>query len=218
MLTEEKEDYLKAILNNGGATSFVTNKKLSQYLNIKPPSVSEMVNRLEKAGYVITKPYKGVKLSEEGFNHTLEIIKRHRLLELFLIEILKYNWEEVHQEAEVLEHRVSDLFVERLDSLLNYPTTCPHGGVIPRNGKFEEIYNDSLKNFEEGDHVTIRRVRDRTKLLIYLSSKSISIGDEIVVESQDDTNQVIAIRKEDDPLIILSYENAAHIFGEKLKA
>ena len=75
-----------------------------------------------------------------------------------------------------------------------------------------------MKNFEEGDHVTIRRVRDRTKLLIYLSSKSISIGDEIVVESQDDTNQVIAIRKEDDPLIILSYENAAHIFGEKLKA
>ncbi|AYU56227.1 putative metal dependent transcriptional regulator [Staphylococcus piscifermentans] len=218
MLTEEKEDYLKAILNNGGATSFVTNKKLSQYLNIKPPSVSEMVNRLEKAGYVTTKPYKGVKLSEEGFNHTLEIIKRHRLLELFLIEILKYTWEEVHQEAEVLEHRVSDLFVERLDELLNYPTTCPHGGVIPRDGKFEEIYNDSLKDFKEGDHLIIRRVRDRTKLLVYLSSKAISIGDEITVESQDDTNRVIAIRKGEDPLIILSYENAAHIFGEKMDA
>lgn len=217
MLTEEKEDYLKAILNNGGANSFVTNKQLSHYLNIKPPSVSEMVNRLEKAGYVITKPYKGVKLSEEGFSHTLEIIKRHRLLELFLIEILKYNWEEVHQEAEVLEHRVSDLFVERLDELLHHPTTCPHGGVIPRDGKFEEIYNDSLKSFKEGEHVVIRRVRDRTKLLIYLSSKSISIGDEVVVMSQDDTNEVIAIQKGNDPLIILSYENAAHIFGEVKK-
>ncbi len=71
--------------------------------------------------------------------HTLDIIKRHRLLELFLIEILKYNWEEVHQEAEILEHRISDLFVERLDSLLNFPETCPHGGVIPRNNEYRNI-------------------------------------------------------------------------------
>ncbi len=74
----------------------MTNKILSQFLNIKPPSVSEMVRiRLEKAGYVETKPYKGVRLTEDSLTHTLDIIKRHRLLELFLIEILKYNWEEV---------------------------------------------------------------------------------------------------------------------------
>ena len=83
MLTEEKEDYLKAILTNGGDSAFVSNKILSQYLDIKPPSVSEMVNRLEKAGFVETKHYKGVKLSKEGLSHTLDIIKRHRLLEQF---------------------------------------------------------------------------------------------------------------------------------------
>ncbi|MEJ7495946.1 metal-dependent transcriptional regulator, partial [Staphylococcus pasteuri] len=77
--------------------------------------------------------YKGARLTKEGLNRTLDIIKRHRLLELFLIEILQYNWEEVHQEAEILEHRISDLFVERLDKTLNYPRTCPHGGVIPRD-------------------------------------------------------------------------------------
>ena len=89
-----------------------------------------MVNRLEKAGFVETKHYKGVKLSEEGLSHTLDIIKRHRLLEQFLIEVLNYNWEEVHQEAEILEHKISDLFLERIDKLLNYPETCPHGELF----------------------------------------------------------------------------------------
>ena len=214
MLTEEKEDYLKAILTNDGDVSFVSNKKLSQFLNIKPPSVSEMVGRLEKSGYVETKPYKGVKLTEEGLNHTLDIIKRHRLLELFLIEILKYNWEEVHQEAEILEHRISDLFVERLDNILNYPETCPHGGVIPRDHNYKEKYTKTILEFEPTDVVTIKRVRDKTELLVYLSSKDISIGNDVEIVSKDDTNKVVIIKR-NDVITILSYENAMNIFAEK---
>lgn len=214
MLTEEKEDYLKAILTHDGDHSFVSNKTLSQYLNIKPPSVSEMVNRLEKSGYVETKPYKGVKLSETGLTYTLDIIKRHRLLELFLIKILQYNWEEVHQEAEVLEHRVSHLFVDRLDKLLDYPITCPHGGVIPRENHYKELYTTNLLSFETGDIVTIKRVRDRTDLLIYLSSKAILIGEQIEIINRDDTNKVIIVKK-DDQVTVLSYDNAEHIYAEK---
>lgn len=213
MLTEEKEDYLKVILANEGDTSFVSNKKLSQYLNIKPPSVSEMVGRLEKAGYVETKHYKGVKLSDEGLKHTLDIIKRHRLLELFLIEVLQYNWEEVHQEAEILEHRISDLFVERLDKILDYPETCPHGGIIPRNQHFEEKFTVSLLEFEPGDKVTIKRVRDKTELLVYLSSKNISIGNDVEIVTKDETNKVM-ILKRNDIVTILSYDNAMNIFAE----
>ncbi|MBM2657924.1 metal-dependent transcriptional regulator [Staphylococcus pseudoxylosus] len=214
MLTEEKEDYLKAILTHDGDHSFVSNKTLSQYLNIKPPSVSEMVNRLEKSGYVETKPYKGVKLSETGLTYTLDIIKRHRLLELFLIKILQYNWEEVHQEAEVLEHRVSHLFVDRLDKLLDYPITCPHGGVIPRENQYKELYTTNLLAFETGDIVTIKRVRDRTDLLIYLSSKAILIDEQIEIINRDDTNKVIIVKK-GDQVTVLSYDNAAHIYAEK---
>lgn len=214
MLTEEKEDYLKAILTHDGDHSFVSNKTLSQYLNIKPPSVSEMVNRLEKSGYVETKPYKGVKLSETGLTYTLDIIKRHRLLELFLIKILQYNWEEVHQEAEVLEHRVSHLFVDRLDKLLDYPITCPHGGVIPRENRYKELYTTNLLAFETGDIVTIKRVRDRTDLLIYLSSKAILIDEQIEIINRDDTNKVIIVKK-GDQVTVLSYDNAAHIYAEK---
>ncbi|MCU5746908.1 metal-dependent transcriptional regulator [Staphylococcus sp. SQ8-PEA] len=214
MLTEEKEDYLKAILSHHGDTQYVTNKVLSQYLDIKPPSVSEMLNRLEKSNFVETKPYKGVRLTELGLSYTLDIIKRHRLIELFLIKVLDYNWEEVHQEAEILEHRVSRLFVERLDKVLSYPKTCPHGGVIPRNNNYKEIYTQNLIEFDEDEVVTIERVRDRTELLIYLSSKDISIGDRIHIVNKDDTNKVILIQK-DDITTILSYDNARHIYVEK---
>ncbi|WP_044466941.1 metal-dependent transcriptional regulator [Staphylococcus caprae] len=214
MLTEEKEDYLKAILTNDGDVSFVSNKQLSQFLNIKPPSVSEMIGRLEKEGYVETKHYKGARLTEAGLNQTLDIIKRHRLLELFLIEILHYNWEEVHQEAEILEHCISDLFVERLDKTLNYPETCPHGGVIPRDHQYKELYTTSILEFEPGDHVVVRRVRDKTELLVYLSSKDIYIGNEVEIVSKDDTNKVIIIKR-NDIVTILSYENAMNIFADK---
>ncbi|MCE5096758.1 metal-dependent transcriptional regulator [Staphylococcus devriesei] len=214
MLTEEKEDYLKAILANGGDKSFVSNKILSQYLNIKPPSVSEMVGRLEKAGYVETKHYKGVRLSDEGLKHTLGIIKRHRLLELFLIEVLQYNWEEVHQEAEILEHRVSDLFVERLDKILNYPESCPHGGIIPRDSHFVEKYTTSILDYEPGDTVAIKRVRDKTELLVYLSSKDISIGNEVEIVTKDETNKVIIVKR-NEVITILSYDNAMNIFAER---
>lgn len=214
MLTEEKEDYLKAILSHDGIDTYVSNKTLSRFLNIKPPSVSEMVGRLEKEGYVMTKPYKGVKLSELGLSYTLDVIKRHRLIELFLIEVLNYTWEEVHVEAEVLEHRVSKLFVERLDELLKYPKTCPHGGVIARDNHFEEIYKIPLLSFEEGDVVTIRRVRDRSELLVFLSSKALSIGDTVKVIAKDDINRLMELENKGEK-IVLSYQNAEVIFGEK---
>lgn len=214
MLTEGKEDYLKAILSHDGIDTYVSNKTLSRFLNIKPPSVSEMVGRLEKEGYVMTKPYKGVKLSELGLSYTLDVIKRHRLIELFLIEVLNYTWEEVHVEAEVLEHRVSKLFVERLDELLKYPKTCPHGGVIPRDNHFEEIYKIPLLSFEEGDVVTIRRVRDRSELLVFLSSKALSIGDTVKVIAKDDINRLMELENKGEK-IVLSYQNAEVIFGEK---
>src|SRR5699024_12703284 len=117
----------------------------------------------EKSGFVETKPYKGVQLSEEGLTYTLDIIKRHRLLELFLIKILEYNWEEVHQEAEVLEHKVSHVFVERLDKLLDYPMTCPHSGIIPRDNQYKKIYTKNILSLEAGDEVTIKRNRNRTE-------------------------------------------------------
>ena len=111
-----------------------------------------------------------------------------------------------------MEHRISDLFVERLDKILDYPETCPHGG-IPRNQHFEEKFTVSLLEFEPGDKVTIKRVRDKTELLVYLSSKNISIGNDVEIVTKDETNKVM-ILKRNDIVTILSYDNAMNIFAE----
>ncbi|WP_312585374.1 FeoA domain-containing protein, partial [Staphylococcus aureus] len=88
-------------------------------------------------------------------------------------------------------------FVERLDKLLDYPITCPHGGIIPRDNQYKELYTTNLLAFDTGDTVTIKRVRDRTDLLIYLSSKDILIDERIEILSKDDTNKVIIVKKDE---------------------
>ncbi|ASE33279.1 metal-dependent transcriptional regulator [Mammaliicoccus sciuri] len=214
MLTEEQEDYLKAIFGLNGTTDYVSNKNLAQDLNIKPSSVSEMMLRLKKDDYVDIRPYKGVKLTQKGLDHTTNIIKRHRLIERFLIEELEYTWDEVHEEAEILEHRVSDRFIDKIDKLMGYPTTCPHGGIIPRENQIEEIYNTSLNEFEIGDDVEIKRVMDYVNLLDYLSNQELHIGDVVTISNKDSLNQLIELKLE-DKTIMISETNASYLFGIK---
>lgn len=214
MLTEEQEDYLKAIFGLNGTTDYVSNKNLAQDLNIKPSSVSEMMLRLKKDDYVDIRPYKGVKLTQKGLDHTTNIIKRHRLIERFLIEELEYTWDEVHEEAEILEHRVSDCFIDKIDKLMGYPTTCPHGGIIPRENQIEEIYNTSLNEFEIGDDVEIKRVMDYVNLLDYLSNQELHIGDVVTISNKDSLNQLIELKLK-DKTIMISETNASYLFGIK---
>ncbi|ARB39965.1 MULTISPECIES: metal-dependent transcriptional regulator [Mammaliicoccus] len=214
MLTEEQEDYLKAIFGLNGTTDYVSNKNLAQDLNIKPSSVSEMMLRLKKDDYVDIRPYKGVKLTQKGLDHTTNIIKRHRLIERFLIEELEYTWDEVHEEAEILEHRVSDRFIDKIDKLMGYPTTCPHGGIIPRENQIEEIYNTSLNEFEIGDDVEIKRVMDYVNLLDYLSNQELHIGDVVTISNKDSLNQLIELKLK-DKTIMISETNASYLFGIK---
>ncbi|CAG7912715.1 MULTISPECIES: metal-dependent transcriptional regulator [Mammaliicoccus] len=214
MLTEEQEDYLKAIFGLNGTTDYVSNKNLAQDLNIKPSSVSEMMLRLKKDDYVDIRPYKGVKLTQKGLDHTTNIIKRHRLIERFLIEELEYTWDEVHEEAEILEHRVSDRFIDKIDKLMGYPTTCPHGGIIPRENQLEEIYNTSLNEFEIGDDVEIKRVMDYVNLLDYLSNQELHIGDVVTISNKDSLNQLIELKLK-DKTIMISETNASYLFGIK---
>ncbi len=214
MLTEEQEDYLKAIFGLNGTIDYVSNKNLAQDLNIKPSSVSEMMLRLKKDDYVDIRPYKGVKLTQKGLDHTTNIIKRHRLIERFLIEELEYTWDEVHEEAEILEHRVSDRFIDKIDKLMGYPTTCPHGGIIPRENQIEEIYNTSLNEFEIGDDVEIKRVMDYVNLLDYLSNQELHIGDVVTISNKDSLNQLIELKLK-DKTIMISETNASYLFGIK---
>ncbi len=136
-LTVSKEDYLKAIwsLSERAATEKIEagTNDLALILQVSAPAVSKMLKQMEKQSLVAHVPYYGVRLTEKGREAALKVVRRHRLLELFLTEVLKYDSHSVHDEAERLEHHISEEFERRIDELLNFPKTCPHGSYIPRS-------------------------------------------------------------------------------------
>jgi len=132
-LSEAQEDYLKSILalaaDGDGA---VATRQLSDRLGVTPASVTGMLQRLDQLGLVAHRPYRGVRLTDAGRRVALEIVRHHRLLETFLATTLGYRWDQVHAEAERLEHVISELFEERIAAVLGDPTHDPHGDPIPR--------------------------------------------------------------------------------------
>jgi DtxR family Mn-dependent transcriptional regulator len=140
-LTTSKEDYLKAIWSlserSAEGKSEAGTNDLSVLLGVSPPAVSRMLKQMERQTLVAHTPYYGVRLTEKGRAVALKIVRRHRLLELFLSKILGYDSHRVHDEAERLEHHISDEFEEKIDALLGFPKKCPHGSPIPsREGNF----------------------------------------------------------------------------------
>jgi DtxR family Mn-dependent transcriptional regulator len=130
-LSESQEDYLKQILLLGGDGKKVSTQALARRLRVKPASVTEMVGRLSQAGLVEHAPYHGVQLTGSGKKVALEMLRHHRLLETFLVEALGYTWDQVHEEAERLEHVISERFEERIAEVMGHPTHDPHGDPIP---------------------------------------------------------------------------------------
>ena len=131
MPSENVENYLKRIYTIELSGERVSTSLLSEKLQISAASVSEMVKRLADQGHVNYTPYRGVELTGKGRKRALGIIRRHRLWELFLVRVLNYRWDEVHEEAERLEHVTSELMERRLDEFLGFPTIDPHGDAIP---------------------------------------------------------------------------------------
>jgi len=130
-LSESQEDYLKQIFLLGGDGDRVSTQALARRLRVKPASVTEMVGRLAQLRLVEHAPYRGVRLTAAGRRVALEMLRHHRLLETFLVEALGYNWDQVHEEAEKLEHVISERFEERIAEAMGHPTHDPHGDPIP---------------------------------------------------------------------------------------
>src|SRR5687767_349768 len=131
MSTPSVEDYVKAIYKAHAQNGNVGTRELAERLNVSAPAVSKMLRRLGELGLVTHEPYQGVKLTRGGEKLALEIIRHHRLLELYLVQAMGYSWDTVHEEAERLEHHISEEFEERIDRLLGHPSACPHGDPIP---------------------------------------------------------------------------------------
>lgn len=130
-LSEAQEDYLKHILKLSEFNEQVSTQSLARELEVKPASVTGMIKKLADVNLVRYKPYKGVELTESGKKIAMEILRHHRLLELYLADVLNYTWDEIHEEAERLEHVISEKFEARIAEKLGHPTHDPHGDPIP---------------------------------------------------------------------------------------
>jgi DtxR family transcriptional regulator, Mn-dependent transcriptional regulator len=130
-LSESQEDYLKQIYKHTGDGKTVSTLRLAEVLHVKPASVTNMLKKLSDSGLIVYEPYRGAGLTETGRMVALEILRHHRLLELYLSEVLGYGWEDVHEEAERLEHVISELFEQKIAEALGHPTHDPHGDPIP---------------------------------------------------------------------------------------
>ena len=177
---EAVEDYLKAIYTleqQGGAARTTA---LAAALEVTPGSVTDMLKRLASAQdrLVSYTPHKGVSLTDRGRTRAIGVMRRHRLLETFLHQFLGYSWDEIHKEADVLEHHVSDRFIEALDALLEHPDSDPHGDPIPSiDGELPDTDHEAITTLPEGASVIVRRVRSHDdELLRYLAQKGIRPG------------------------------------------
>src|SRR6266487_3460202 len=203
------EDYAKAIyaLERRGEGAVSTNA-LAERLGVTPASASGMVKRLDEMGLVSHEPYRGVQLTSEGLRLALEVIRHHRLLELYLAEQLGVPWDRVHAEAEVLEHVLSEELEELIATKLGNPTRDPHGDPIPtRDGRIEERPTASLQDLEPGDAGVFVRVSDaHPQMLRYLSERGIAPGDRL---------EVIDKQPFDGPLFA-RFGDDVHVLGGEL--
>jgi DtxR family Mn-dependent transcriptional regulator len=187
-LTAAVEDYVKAIYMLEGSGEAASTNALAVRLDVTPSAVSGMLRKLGALGLVEHEPYHGVRLTERGRLVALEVVRHHRLLELFLVESLGMGWDEVHAEAEVLEHVLSDELEELIAAKLGDPTLDPHGDPIPSRelAIADDVGTRDLYQLEPGDHGTFVRVSDADpKMLRYLTERGITPGERLeVIERQ----------------------------------
>jgi DtxR family Mn-dependent transcriptional regulator len=201
------EDYVKAIWEVAGSGAAST-KDVAERLSIAPPSVTNMFVRLQEMGLVEYERYRGASLTGRGRGEALRLIRRHRLIETFLLEHLGYSWREVHEEAERLEHAVSDGFTERLAEFLGHPDQDPHGDPIPAaDGSLAPDDSFPLGQAAAGQRVRISKVGDDPSTLEYLGDHGLVPGRLLSVMEVRDLDGVVTVEDED---------RGSHALGESL--
>ena len=180
MATEAVDDYLKAIFQIAGDGGRASTASLAKKLSVAPASVTGMLKKLSQTEppWIEYAKHRGARLTDHGRNRALEIIRHHRLIELFLHHKLGYSWDEVHDEAEKLEHAISEMFEDRIAKALGNPEIDPHGHLIPRkDGTMPERSDCSLLKVEVGANTKVSKVSDRDpEMLRYLSDIGIKPG------------------------------------------
>jgi len=182
-LTRSVEDYLKTIYLLSQRGEPAATNDIAHQLELSAPSVSGMIKRLAEQGLVEHEPYKGVELTQEGRRLAIRMVRRHRVLEAYLVARLGYDWDGVHEEAERLEHAVSDQLINRMAAALGDPQVDPHGDPIPTaDGRVEDLVFPPLVEVNVGSEAEIRRVSaDDPERLRYLASLGLKPGTRVTV-------------------------------------
>ena len=203
MFSLSEENYLKSIfhLQKHSKTGVSTNA-LAEELQTKASSVTDMVKKLSEKELVVYKKYQGVYLSEAGRKTALQIVRKHRLWEVFLVEKLSFSWDEVHEVAEELEHIKSDKLISELDKFLDYPQRDPHGDPIPdAEGNFQVSNKILLSNLKKGETGTLVGVKDTSsEFLKYLDKNNIALGETIKVLDKEEFDGSMQIKVRDESL------------------
>lgn len=205
MTSLSEENYLKTIFHLQKAfPEGVSTNALAEKLESKASSVTEMLKKLSKKNLVEYRKYQGVKLSSKGKSAALQIIRKHRLWEYFLVEKLSFSWAEVHEVAEQLEHIRSEKLVRELDRFLGFPRKDPHGDPIPdEEGNFANSEKILLSELETGETGICIGVKDSSReFLEYLDKNDISLGKKIKVLDREDFDQSLLIKMEGQELHI----------------
>ena len=213
MISRAMEDYLKAIYQSASEDERVSTTRLADKMSCSPASVTNMLQKLSELKLVLYEPYRGVVLTRAGEKVALEIVRHHRLIELYLADVLGYSWDKVHDEAEKLEHVISEEFEEKIDEALGHPTTDPHGDPIPtKDGRVERERFHSLWEISGVENVKVRRVSDSDpEVLRYLAEIGIFPEVNISVLKKAPFNGPIHIEVNDNEHS-LSEELARQIF------
>lgn len=217
VLSSAMEDYLKAIYELG--EQGVKTQSLADTLGISPASVTGMVQKLAKLNLVVYTRYRGVDLTDAGRKVALETLRHHRLLETYLAQALGYPWHEVHDEAEKLEHVISEDFEQRIAEALGHPNYDVHGDPIPAlDGSLPAALGQSLSAFQRGQHVEITRItRQDTDALRYLAEQGLLPGSSFHISDKARMDGPITLRRaHDDSPVVIGFDLAQDIHARLL--
>ena len=195
VLSRSVEDYLKAVYTLNARGRPAGTNELARSLEIQPASVSGMIRRLAEDGFLRHEPYRGVHLTPEGHRAALRVLRRHRIIETFLVQRLGYPWDDVHEEAERLEHAASDTLIDRMADALGNPATDPHGAPIPtRGGEIDPTPGRPLDEVPPGTRVRVRSVADENReRLRYCEAVGLVPGADVLVTGDEPQGDSVAV-------------------------
>jgi len=200
-----KENYIKALFYLHQKNEDISLSDLGEELQVSKPTANEMIKKLQGEGIVISKKYKPIRITKKGKQCAAEIIRKHRLSEMFLMQIMKFGWEEVHEIAEELEHIKTDKLFDRMDELMGFPTTDPHGSPIPdKNGNFNKPEYKRLSQMPVNSSITVKALRDSsTDFLLYLNNKEIQLNTKIEIKHVEGFDGSLTISYDGNSNVVL---------------